>query len=145
MTSNDALSSNWGEQRVARRNRRRGIIAGAVGVIGIAFVFGGRYIKALGDYIAPVGEGADAGSLVWAAGLLSAMGILVWLGWREMDEMKRRIVINGVAVAGVTAMVLLLLAHAAGRMLPIAEPMLAIWMTAMLVMLAAIVFQRIRG
>ena len=94
---------------------------------------------------APPGDAADAGSLIWAFGLLAMMGVFAWLIGREIDEIGRRIVVNAIAVAGVTSLVLLLLAQAAGKLLPIAQPMHAIWMTAMLTIPAAIVFQRFRG
>ena len=112
MTSNDLRDPSWGERNVERRNRRRWALAVAGVATSIAFGLGGQYVVPVGSFIAPVGEAADAGSLLWAVGLLAAAAILFRLIWREIDEVQRRRLVNATAVAGVASMVLLLLAQA---------------------------------
>ena len=134
----DIADENWGTRRVARRNRRRAVIAVAAIVVSLAFGIGGQYL-------APTGTATDGASLLWASGLLAAGAILIWLGWREIDELQRRRVVNGAALAGATCMALLVLAQAAGRLLPIADPMIQVVMIGAIVMVATIIFQRFRG
>jgi O-antigen/teichoic acid export membrane protein len=145
MTNNDARDAGWGERNVERRNRRRWALAGAGVATSIVFGLAGPYVVSVGKFIAPVGEAADTGSLLWSVCLLAAAAILFRLIWREIDEVQRRRLINAAAVAGIASMVLLLLAQAAGRMLPFAEPMMAIFVGAATALIAAIIFQRIRG
>ena len=134
----DMADENWGTRRVERRNRRRALIAAAAIAISLAFGIGGQYLV-------PAGPDADRASLLWASGLLAAAAILIGWLWREIDELQRRRLVNAAALAGVTCMALLLLAQAAGRMVPVAEPMIDVMMIGAIVMVATIVFQRVRG
>lgn len=145
MTNNDAREASWGERNVERRTRRRWALAGAGVATSIVFGLAGQYVTFVGRFVAPVSEAADAGSLLWAVGLILATAILFRLIWREIDEVQRRRLVNAAAVGGIASMVLLLLAQAAGRILPLAEPMMAVFVGAAAVLIAAIVFQRIRG
>jgi hypothetical protein len=134
----DMADENWGTRRVAQRNRRRAIIVAATIAVSFAFGIGGQYV-------APAGPEADRASLIWASGLLAAAAILIGFVWREIDELQRRRLVNAAAVAGVTCIALLVLAQAAGRMVPVAEPMIDVMMIGALAMVATIVFQRVRG
>jgi hypothetical protein len=134
----DMADENWGTRRVAQRNRRRALIAAAAIAISLAFGIGGQYLV-------PAGPDADRASLLWASGLLAAGAILIGWLWREIDELQRRRVVNAAAVAGVTCMALLLLAQAAGRMVPVADPMIDVMMIGALIMVATIIVQRVRG
>lgn len=134
----DIADDNWGTRRVARRNRRRVLIAVAAIAISLAFGIGGQYLS-------PAGPDADRASLLWASGLLVAAAILIGWVWREIDELQRRRLVNAAALAGITCMALLLLAQAAGRMVRVAEPMIDVMMIGALVMVATIIFQRVRG
>jgi hypothetical protein len=143
MTNDNARDPSWGERNVVRRNRRRWALAGAGVAASIAFGLAGQYVTPVGSLIAPAGEAADAGSLLWAVGLLAAAAILFRLIWREIDEVQRRRLVNAAAIAGIASMVLLLLAQAAGQMLSFAEPMMAVFVGAAAALIAAIIFQRI--
>ena len=134
----DMADENWGTRRVARRNRRRAVIVAATIAVSVAFGIGGQFLV-------PAGADADRASLIWASGLLAAAAILIGLVWREIDELQRRRLVNAAAIAGVTCMALLVLAQAAGRMVPVAEPMIDVMMIGALAMVATIVFQRVRG
>jgi len=134
----DIADELWGTRRVARRNRRRAVIAAATIAVSLAFGIGGQYL-------ASAGPDADRESLLWASGLLTAAAILIGLVWREIDELQRRRLVNAAAVAGVTCMALLLLAQAAGRMVPVAEPMIDVMMIGGIIMVATIILQRVRG
>ena len=137
MTGNIA-GENWGTRRIARRNRRRAAIAAAGVALSLAFGFGGQYV-------AQAGPAADRESLLWASGLLVAAAILTGFLWHEIDEVQRRRLVNAAAIAGLTCMALLLLAQAAGRMIPVAEPMIDVLMIGALAMVATIIIQRVRG
>jgi hypothetical protein len=134
----DMTDENWGTRRVARRNRRRVAIAVAAIVVSLAFGIGGRYLATDGII-------ADRPALLWASGLLAAAALLIGFLWREIDELQRRRLVNGAALAGVTCMALLLLAQAAGRLVSVADPMLQVAVIGAIVMVATIIVQRIRG
>jgi hypothetical protein len=137
MTS-DMTDENWGTRRVARRNRRRAAIAVAAIVVSLAFGIGGQYL-------AKDGIIADRPALLWASGLLVAGALLIGFLWREIDELQRRRLVNGAALGGVTCMTLLVLIKAAGRLIPVADPMIDVMMIGAIVTVASIIFQRLRG
>lgn len=134
----DMTDENWGTRRVARRNHRRAAIAVAAIVVSLAFGIGGQYLETDGII-------ADRPALLWASGLLLAGVLLIGFLWREIDELQRRRLVNGAALAGVTCMALLVLIKAAGRLVPVADPMIDVVMIGAMVMVTTIIVQRVRG
>ena len=134
----DTHDAHWGERRAAQRNRRRWSIAAAAVAITVAFGLAGQYVV-------PHSADGDVASLIWVSALLVVAAVVLTILWRSSDEIARRVTVNSAAIPGGAAAAMLMLAQAAGRLLPIAHPMMAVLMAGTGVFVAAIAVQRIRG
>lgn len=134
----DATDQDWGTRKLSRRNRQRWMIA----AIGVATSIG---FGLVGQYVVPHGPARDGASLLWVAALLAVAAVLLTTLWRSSDEIARRITVNSAAIAAAAAAAFLMLAQAAGRLLPVAHPMMAVLMAATGVFVVSIAIQRIRG
>ena len=135
-------SPNWGAQRIGQKNKRKSIIITIVILAMIVFGFGSQHIVDIGKKIAPANEAANVGSLVWAVGLICIFGLVISIMWRGIDELSRKITINASAIAGITSIVMLLTLQAAGDMFAIKNPLSTVLIATILIMLAAILIQK---
>ena len=138
MTSMQMDKEHWGEQRLAARRRRKGMIRGAMIAAALAFaVFAPKLV--------PAGAGAAQAklivSLLYIAVVLAGAG---WL-WLHSDEVERQRARNVFAAMGFASFVLTLVVMLAAPVFHLSNPTMIVWTIALIAGVVAYLVQRVRG
>ncbi len=128
---------HWGERNVARRDRQRWVLKGTMIAVALAFL-------AAAFFLLPA-QGADGAHAILMLVFMVAIAGLWLVGWRLIDEVRRRVAINAFAVMGITCLMLMPLAGVAGPLIGLTSPMMAVYIIAVLTMPVSVAVQRIRG
>lgn len=138
MMSKAMGKDNWGERNLTRRNRLQWAIRGAAIALGLAFVVGMRALDATHAV------SRETGAII-AVAFVVAVAVLGWISWQRHDEIQRRIAINAYAVMGLVCLMLMPLARGVGPLIGLSEPMLTVFLIAVLTVPISVVVQRVRG
>lgn len=138
MMSKTVGEDNWGERNLTRRNRLQWAIRGTAIALGLAFAVGMRSLDA--THAVTRGTGA-----IIAVAFVVAIGVLGWMSWQRHDEIQRRIAINAYAIMGLVCLMLMPLARGVGPLIGLSEPMLTVFVIAVMTVPISVVVQRERG
>lgn len=138
MMSNTMGDDNWGERRLAQRNRQRWLFKGAMIAAALAFLVVTQFV------LQPASR-SDAAHVAAVAVFMLVVGVLGAFAWRRIDEIQRRVAVNAFAVMGFVSVMLMPIAGIAGPLIKPVDPMLLVYVVAILTIPVAVVVQRIRG